>query len=109
VQVFPDGVEIGGWQVVHGHQARLRGWILQGHLHPSLKWRRGMSGPCFLIGPRRIILPAFSRDVAGINVLKGRSWTGYRCAVIVGHQVLDFGSVGELRKRWHAEKMKLRV
>ena len=108
LSVFPDGLEVGGWQVVHGHFGKPRGCILQGHLHPSLKWERGMSAPCYLIGNKRMILPAFSRDAAGINVLRDPSWSRYRCAVIVGERVLDFGSLGALRRIWRKERLELR-
>ena len=33
----------------------------------------------------------FSADAAGVNVLCARRWAGYRCGVIVGERVLDFG------------------
>ena len=58
-----------------------------------------MSGPCYLVGEGRIVLPAFSADAAGVNVLPGRKWQCFRCGVIAGDRVLDFGEIGALRKR----------
>jgi len=96
--VFPDGVEVGDWRVVHGHCPKIGERVIQGHLHPALRWR-GLRAPCYLVAPKRIILPAFSRDAAGVNVLREPSLFGYRCAVIVGERVLDFGPVQRLGRR----------
>jgi len=51
------------------------------------------------VGEERIVLPAFSEDAAGVNVIHTRKWRKYRCCVIAGDQVLDFGELETLRKR----------
>jgi hypothetical protein len=43
-------------------------------------------------------LLAFSADAAGTNVLGVRRWQSYRCGVIAGNEVLDFGILARLRK-----------
>jgi putative SbcD/Mre11-related phosphoesterase len=92
----PDGVDVGGWLVVHGDGPLPAGRLVLGHFHPCLRWGNRVAAPCYLIGADRIVLPAFSPDAAGVNVLRGRRWHGYRCAAIAGDRVLDFGEVSRL-------------
>ncbi len=93
--------EIGNWHVVHGDGRLPRGRVVLGHHHPCLEWQAGVRAPCYLIGPGRLILPAFSPDTAGGNVLRVRAWQAYRCCVIAGNRVLDFGRLGTLAGRNH--------
>jgi metallophosphoesterase superfamily enzyme len=93
----PGGVTLGRWQVIHGDRERPAGAVVQGHEHPYLRWRPGVEGPCYLAAVDHLILPAYSADAAGVNVLRGRKWAAYRCCVIAGEQVLDFGEVGKMR------------
>jgi metallophosphoesterase superfamily enzyme len=97
--VHPEGFDVGGWRVVHGDGKLPEGCVVHGHVHPWVRWSAVLSGPCYLVGPARLILPAFSTDAAGVNVLPGRRWADHRCGVIAGHDVLDFGELGALRKR----------
>ena len=97
--VYPDGVAVGRWRVVHGDGRLPDGPVVHGHEHPCVRWSSRVGGPCYLIGDRRIVLPAFSEDAAGVNVIPGRKWSAFRCAVIAGDRVLDFGELGALRKR----------
>jgi putative SbcD/Mre11-related phosphoesterase len=87
-----EGVELGGWRVLHGDTALPAGRVVHGHFHPWLRWREA-SAACFLVGDERIVLPAFSRDARGVNVLGQERWRGYRCCAIVGYEVLDLGLV----------------
>src|SRR5262249_61994199 len=65
--VCPDGVLLGDWRVVHGDGDWPEGRSVCGHFHPWL--RRGqISAPCYLVGERTVVLPAFSPDAAGVNV-----------------------------------------
>ncbi len=95
VPIVGDGLRLGRWKVVHG-DAPARGWIVQGHCHSCLRWA-GAVAPCFLVSTRRLILPAFSGDAAGVNVLRQRGWQAYRCHAIVGNRVLDFGPVRRIK------------
>lgn len=96
----PEGFELGCWRVVHGHGRLPAGQLVLGHFHPCLRWPGSASVPCFLVGPRRMVLPAFSADAAGVNVLRERRWGRYRLAVISGGRVLEFGaSADRLRRR----------
>jgi metallophosphoesterase superfamily enzyme len=97
--VRPDGFDVGGWQVRHGDQKLPAGKVVHGHLHPWARWSGSLSGACYLVGPARLVLPAFSTDAAGVNVLPGRKWGDHRCCVIAGDTVLDFGQLRTLRKR----------
>ncbi len=67
-----ERVTIGGWRIVHGSAPLPRGRVIFGHYHPALRIDR-RPVPCFLIGRRHMILPAFSLDASGGLVLSGRS------------------------------------
>jgi putative SbcD/Mre11-related phosphoesterase len=104
--VRAEGVGLGGWRVVHGDGPLPHGPLVHGHEHPWVRWRDRrrvglppLSAPCYLVGERRLVLPAFSPDAAGVNVLGVRRWRTYRCCVIAGDRVLDFGDVARLRSR----------
>ena len=94
-----EGVPLGRWLVIHGNEANVRGPVVQGHEHPWMRWRPGVEGPCYLVGEDRLILPACSADAAGGNVLRGARWHQYRCCVIAGDRVLDFGEVGKIKSQ----------
>ena len=102
--IYLQGFPLGEWLVVHGDAPAAPGRrIVQGHLHPCFRWRGRVAAPCYLIAADRIILPAFSADAAGVSVLRQAVWATYRCGVIAGEAVLDFGPVGDLRKRMKHE------
>lgn len=94
----PDGVRLGDWLVLHGDGTLPPGRLVLGHFHPCLRWGGRLAAPCYLVGEGRVVLPAFSPDAAGVNVLGVRRWHGYRCAAVAGDRVLDFGEVGALAK-----------
>ena len=96
--LYTEGVDLGGWRIVHGDGVVPAGRVVQGHEHPWLRWRRGVEGPCYLVGDGRLILPAMSADAAGVNVLGDARWIGYRACAIAGARVLDFGEVARLRR-----------
>jgi putative SbcD/Mre11-related phosphoesterase len=97
--VCPDGMRLGEWLVVHGDGALPPGRLVLGHFHPCLRWGGRIAAPCYLVGDERLVLPAFSPDAAGVDVLGARRWRDCRCAVIAGAEVLDFGVVGQLMDR----------
>jgi metallophosphoesterase superfamily enzyme len=94
-----EGVLLGRWRVVHGDGPLPDGPVVHGHEHPWVSWRRGPAAPCYLIGPERLVLPAYSADAAGVNVLGVRRWRALDCFVIAADDVLNFGRVGLLRRR----------
>ena len=95
--LHPDGVTLGRWRVVHGDEALPAGAVVQGHEHPCARWSRRVGGPCFLVMANRLILPAFSRDASGVNVIGDPRWADFRCHVIAGERVLDFGFVKAMK------------
>lgn len=101
--VWQDGFDLGDWRIVHGDAPLPPGKIIQGHEHPCFRQGR-LQAPCYLIGPDRLILPAFSPDAAGFNVLGDRRWGRYRLGVIVGDEVLDFGLAEKVRDRIQASR-----
>jgi putative SbcD/Mre11-related phosphoesterase len=97
--IHDDGIEIGGWRVLHGDGSLpRRSRFVQGHVHPCVRLA-GQAAPCYLVHRRRIVLPAFSTDAAGVNVLRQPGWSRYRCCVVAGSQVLDFGEVAQLKRK----------
>lgn len=110
-----EDVEVGGWRIVHGEGSLPDAPVVHGHFHPCLRWKanrprfaRGrfapetIDGPCYLSGPQRLILPAFSKEAAGVNILSVRHWRGLTCQAIAGDHVLDLGEVSTLRRRLSA-------
>jgi uncharacterized protein len=99
LSVYAEGVTLGGWCVVHGDETLADGAVVQGHEHPYVRWGPRLGGPCYLVSEKRLILPAFSRDAAGVNVLGRARWQAFRCCVIAGERVLDFGVVKSLARK----------
>jgi putative SbcD/Mre11-related phosphoesterase len=112
----PDGVDLGQWRIVHGEGSLPDAPVVHGHDHPCLRWSpksranrprfaRGrfapdtIDGPCYLSGPQRLILPAFSKEAAGVNVLSVRRWRALCCHTIAGSRVHDLGEISTLRRR----------
>src|SRR5262249_51245123 len=93
------GVKLGAWRVIHGDGELPEGPVIQGHEHPWMRWPGGLGGPCYLVGPGRLVLPASSRDAAGVNVRGEARWAGFRCGVIAGDEVLDFGPLDCQREK----------
>lgn len=94
--LYPDGFPLGDWRVIHGHLSAPGKRFVLGHWHPAMYHREVLS-PCFLANERELVLPAFSRDAAGVNVLPLTRWQGYRCFVIDGASVVDLGLVRRAR------------
>jgi metallophosphoesterase superfamily enzyme len=109
-------VRLGKWRVTHGDEALPDGAVVHGHEHPYLRWSpqnrairpRGIrgrigsclvEGPCYLAGSHRLILPAYSDEAAGVNILSERRWRAYRCYLVAEDRVLDGGEVATLRRR----------
>jgi putative SbcD/Mre11-related phosphoesterase len=93
--VHVAGLEVGGWQVLHGDGTLPAGPVLHGHVHPVV--RRGRwKWPCYLHSATRLVLPAFSAEAAGGNVLGEPAWRGCRCLVIAEGRVDDLGVLREM-------------
>jgi putative SbcD/Mre11-related phosphoesterase len=102
VMVEPSLV-VDGWTIEHGHRPATADRLISGHHHLVLR-AAGQAAPCFLAGPERIILPAFSPNAAGLDVLSARLPTAFRggslrCVVSTGTEVLDFGPLATLAAR----------
>jgi metallophosphoesterase superfamily enzyme len=96
--LFPDGLDVGCWRIVHGDGSLPEGPVVCGHFHPWLRWGR-VSAPCYLVDGDRLVLPAFSADARGVNVRGVERWRSYSCCAIAGDDVLDLGEVGALAGR----------
>ena len=100
---LPETCTVAGWTIGHGHRPIHAAKSISGHRHPIFRYQ-GITAPCFLVGPGRIILPAFSPNAAGYNVVSAAlnsEWlvTSLRCLVSTGNDVLDFGPLGSVRRR----------
>lgn len=95
----PNGYSLGKWRIVHGDGPLPDAPVVQGHEHPWFRGSAKLSAPCYLLGADRLVLPAYSADAAGVNVLRNPRWRSFHCAVIVGNEVLDFGQVANLPAR----------
>jgi uncharacterized protein len=96
--VRPDGVRLGDWLVVHGDGDLPSGRCVLGHFHPWLRWG-AVTAPCYLVGADRLVVPAFSRDALGADVLGQPRWAASRCCAIADDEVLDLGELATLRER----------
>ena len=98
---MPSTCVVASWTIGHGH-VRIRGVrTVSGHHHPVLRVERTVA-PCFLVGPSRIVLPAFSSNAAGCDVARAavpRDWKDQplQCIVSTGSDLLDFGTLSNLR------------
>jgi len=100
---LPATCTVDGWTIGHGHRPLSGTGIISGHHHPVLRFE-GNSAPCFLVGPGRIVLPAFSSNAAGCDVLTAavpNDWrtSQLRCIVSTGNELLDFGPLPDLQCR----------
>ena len=91
----PESLVVAGWTIAHGHRAPSGEKNMFGHHHPAIQ-APGVKAPCFLVGPRRIVLPAFSRNAAGTGLETLRTVLrldddATRCIAAAGTELLDFG------------------
>jgi putative SbcD/Mre11-related phosphoesterase len=98
---WPDALEVDGWTIAHGHRPVGAPRAIIGHHHPVLR-AGGLCTPCFLLGRNQAVLPAFSLNAAGCNVLTERIPTPcraelLRCVVASDDGWLDFGEVADVR------------
>ncbi|WP_406701296.1 metallophosphoesterase [Singulisphaera sp. Ch08] len=99
----PQTREVAGWTIGHGHRPIDALRSISGHIHPVLR-AGGVAAPCFLVGLRTMILPAFSPNAAGWNVVAGfpessRPVEPLRCIAGAGGELLDFGPISTLSVR----------
>jgi uncharacterized protein len=100
---MPSTCMVARWTVGHGHVPIRGDRTISGHHHPVLRVDRSVA-PCFLVGPDRIVLPAFSSNAAGVDVGTAavpRSWLAIplRCLASTGTELLDFGPLTDLRRQ----------
>jgi uncharacterized protein len=85
--LWPDGVRVGDWQIVHGDTDPAAVRRVMGHWHPCIRFERRKL-PCYLVANDCLVLPAFSRDAAGVDVARDRRWDTFRRVVIAGERVV---------------------
>jgi len=95
--------QVAGWTIGHGHEPIPGERVISGHLHPVFRLHR-VAAPCFLACENRIVLPAFSNNAAGLDILEGAHALDFpnsppRCLVSTGVEILDFGILPDLLSR----------
>lgn len=98
---WPTTCTVDGWTIAHGHQPIDGERTVSGHFHPVFR-AGGVPARCFLVGPDRIVLPAFSSNAAGCDVRTGPIPTDWlerdlRCIASTGSELLDFGPLSSVR------------
>ena len=89
--VVEEGHEWMPFSLHHHHPGgSARGYVLCGHIHPVVSVRSGprqsLRVPCFWVGPRQCVLPAFGGFTGGGTVKPAR---GDRVILIAGGKVLE--------------------
>ena len=91
IPVFADGVQVGPWRVVHGDNVCNTDALVLGHWHPVVT-HQNRRRPCYLVGPHRLVLPAFSADAAGVSVPRHPALRVLRRLAIIGNAVVEVQS-----------------
>ncbi len=84
--IWPQGFDLFGWHICHGDQPVESMRALMGHWHPALRVKRRKQ-PCFMTRGTHLVLPAFSRDAAGVDVRADARWRDWQCHWICGDDV----------------------
>jgi putative SbcD/Mre11-related phosphoesterase len=92
--LLPNGHVLEGWSIHHGDGPLPQSPVVLGHLHPAVPYR-GRQVPCYLLGERRLVLPAYSQDAAGFNVLTLRSGNYCRCLAIAAGKLFELQRIGQ--------------
>lgn len=96
--LHPNGCDLAGWRIVHGDQWVDEAHLIMGHFHPAVR-RQRRKLPCFLTRQTHLILPAFSEDAAGVDVLSDARWSGWQYLAIEQDKVRPANSVCRKDKR----------
>jgi metallophosphoesterase superfamily enzyme len=99
----PHAEKVAGWTITHGDRLSGADRLIIGHFHPTLR-AAGTSAPAFVAGDALLILPALSRNAAGVDVRAlalppALPLDGLRCLACVDDDVLDFGPIATLDAR----------
>lgn len=95
---LPASIDVAGWTIAHGDRRIRATRRVIGHHHPTLR-AQGVNAPCFLVGSDLIVLPAFSRNAAGVHLAaldRTLFNSPMRCLATADDILLDFGPVDRL-------------
>lgn len=95
--LFPEGYMLGDWTIRHDEPSDGAGVVL-GHWHPAVRLN-GRKRPCFLVGPRALVLPAYSRDAAGVDLRSEPRWRDWRFCVCLGTEVVEVSARRRLGRK----------
>lgn len=93
------GFDLGGWWIIHGDRPLPKDKkLILGHRHPVVSLPGGNRHPCFLLSENRVILPAYSREVAGVSILKEFSGPDWECVAIGSKGCVPLGTMDQVKK-----------
>jgi metallophosphoesterase superfamily enzyme len=98
LRVHAEGYRLGVWTVLHDAAVDDSRALLFGHLHPCLRSALAPGeAACYLVGPNRILLPAWCDHAAGVSIFSLGDWPDTDCFAIASEQVVALGQVTTLR------------
>jgi uncharacterized protein len=86
--LFTEGLRLDRWHIVHGDKPIVDMPTVHGHLHPAIQ-RHGRRYPCYLVGSRRLVLPAYFQDARGVNIRNDSILRQLRSVIIVGGRLVE--------------------
>lgn len=96
------GFSLGNWWVIHGDRFLPEGKnLVLGHRHPVITLRDGPRDPCFLLSENQIGMPAYSKRVQGVSILKLFRGPAWRCVAIRLGVCTDLGTMDQVYHRVH--------
>lgn len=93
------GFALGDWWICHGDRTlpKVKNLIL-GHRHPVIGLPGGNRHPCFLLSKNNVYLPAYSREVAGVSILKEFQGSEWECVAIGSRGCVSLGTMDQVRR-----------
>lgn len=93
------GFPLGNWWITHGDRPLPKDKnLILGHRHPVVSLPGGNRHPCFLLSENRVILPAYSMEVAGVSILKEFQGPEWECVAIGSRGCVSLGTMDQVRR-----------
>lgn len=87
IPIYPAGIGVGAWHIIHGDKVDPGRRVVLGHWHPIVR-RQGRRAPCYMVGKSRLVLPAFSADAAGQARQRYPEWADLQAIRIAGGKLV---------------------
>ena len=103
------GFDLGEWWISHGDRALPTDKnLILGHRHPVVRLSGGNRHPCFLLSETNVILPAYSREVSGVSILKEFQEPKWECVAIGSKGCVSLGTMDQVRRLAFQQKKQKR-